>query len=131
MRFGDPARLRYKSGITNPPACRRSPEGTLEMSQSPILVTGAAGFIGFALAQRLLQSGHLVIGVDSLNNYYDPKLKEARLAILEKLRNFALYKIDLADRVAVENLFRGNAFHSVVHLAAQAGVRYSIENPHA
>jgi len=101
------------------------------MSQDPVLITGAAGFIGFALARRLLQRGRAVVGVDSVNDYYDPALKKARLSVLSQFGNFAFHKIDLADRKRVESVFRDGAFGPVVHLAAQAGVRYSLENPHA
>jgi UDP-glucuronate 4-epimerase len=101
------------------------------MSQQPILVTGAAGFIGFALARRLLEEGRAVVGVDSINDYYDPTLKEARLAVLRQFPHFAFHKLDLAEREAVEALFSRGDFGPVVHLAAQAGVRYSLENPHA
>jgi UDP-glucuronate 4-epimerase len=101
------------------------------MSQNPVLVTGAAGFIGFALARRLLEAGRSVVGVDSVNNYYDPALKEARLAVLRQFPQFRFHKLDLADRKAVETLFSDGNFGPVVHLAAQAGVRYSLENPHA
>jgi UDP-glucuronate 4-epimerase len=97
----------------------------------PILVTGAAGFIGFCFARRLLESGRAVTGVDSLNHYYDPALKEARLKELEQHRGFTFHRLDLADRAATQNLFAGGRFHCVVHLAAPAGVRYSLENPHA
>ena len=98
---------------------------------SPVLVTGVAGFIGFSLARRLLENGRTVIGVDSLDRYYDPALKEARVAVLRQHRNFSFHQLDLADRPAAESLFRGGGFEPVVHLAAQAGVRHSIENPHA
>ncbi len=101
------------------------------MSQDAILVTGAAGFIGFCLARRLLQNGRAVVGVDSVNSYYDPALKEARLAVLRQFRNFTFHRLDLADRSRTEALFRADNFGPVVHLAAQAGVRYSLENPHA
>lgn len=101
------------------------------MSQHPVLVTGAAGFIGFALARRLLESGRAVIGVDSINDYYDPALKEARLAVLRQFPQFRFHKLDLADRQAVETIFADGAFGPVVHLAAQAGVRYSLDHPHA
>jgi UDP-glucuronate 4-epimerase len=101
------------------------------MSQQPVLVTGAAGFIGFALARRLLEEGRAVVGVDSINDYYDPSLKEARLAVLRQFPHFAFHRLDLAEREAVEALFRRGDFGPVVHLAAQAGVRYSLENPHA
>lgn len=97
----------------------------------PVLVTGAAGFIGFSLARRLLQSGRAVVGVDSLNAYYDPALKQARLAQLEALPGFAFHRLDLADRGATADFFAAGSFGPVVHLAAQAGVRYSLENPHA
>jgi UDP-glucuronate 4-epimerase len=101
------------------------------MSQDPILVTGAAGFIGFALARRLLEGGRAVVGVDSVNDYYDPALKEARLAVLRQFESFTFHKLDLAERKPVEGLFRDGDFGPVVHLAAQAGVRYSLQNPHA
>jgi UDP-glucuronate 4-epimerase len=101
------------------------------MSQNPVLVTGAAGFIGFALARRLLESGRAVVGVDSINDYYDPALKEARLAVLRQFNDFAFHKLDLADRSSAEKLFRDAQFGPVVHLAAQAGVRYSIDHPYA
>jgi len=101
------------------------------MAQDPVLVTGAAGFIGFALARRILEGGRAVVGVDNVNSYYDPALKEARLAVLRQFTNFTFHHIDLVDRKAVEGIFRGGDFGPVVHLAAQAGVRYSLENPHA
>jgi UDP-glucuronate 4-epimerase len=116
-----------------------------------ILLTGAAGFIGFHVARRLLERGDEVVGVDNFSSYYDPKLKEARVAILEKLGPklhrgeeslaerqrlhnrpvFTLVRADLADRHAIEQLFTGARYDAVVNLAAQAGVRYSLENPHA
>jgi len=96
-----------------------------------ILVTGAAGFIGFTTAKQLLERGETVVGLDNFNEYYDVSLKEARAAILDKFDNFSMKRIDLADRDAMENLFSDVKFDKVVHLAAQAGVRYSIENPHA
>jgi UDP-glucuronate 4-epimerase len=101
------------------------------MSQDAVLITGAAGFIGFALARRLLEAGRAVIGVDSINDYYDPALKKARLAVLGEFDKFAFHKIDLAERAAVERIFGEVEFGPVVHLAAQAGVRYSLENPYA
>ena len=101
------------------------------MSDQAILVTGAAGFIGFHVAQRLLQMGRRVVGLDNLNSYYDPRLKAARLDILGKDPRFHFEKRDLADRAAIEALFAQYRFPVVVHLAAQAGVRYSLENPHA
>src|SRR5215469_7186321 len=101
------------------------------MPDKKFLVTGAAGFIGFHLAQQLLAEGREVIGVDSINSYYDPKLKEARLDILRNHRGFSFEKLDLADRPASKSLFARHRFPTVVNLAAQAGVRYSLENPHA
>ena len=96
-----------------------------------ILVTGAAGFIGSRASQVLLDRGDEVIGLDNLNDYYDVTLKEARLARLETQSGFSFAKIDLADRPAMEALFADNKIERVIHLAAQAGVRYSIENPHS
>jgi UDP-glucuronate 4-epimerase len=101
------------------------------MAQQPVLVTGAAGFIGFALARRLLEGGRAVVGIDNVNAYYDPALKEARLAVLRQFENFTFHRVDLADRKAVETIFAAGDFGPVVHLAAQAGVRYSLQNPHA
>lgn len=95
-----------------------------------ILVTGAAGFIGFHVAQRLLARGDEVVGLDNLNAYYDPRLKQARLRMLEEHKNFSFVKADLADRNAIEAVFAKEKVQRVVHLAAQAGVRYSIEHPH-
>jgi UDP-glucuronate 4-epimerase len=95
-----------------------------------LLVTGAAGFIGFHCAQRLLERGDEVIGLDNLNAYYDPTLKSARLETLTRHPAFRFVKADVADREAMERLFREYKFQRVVHLAAQAGVRYSIINPH-
>src|SRR5712671_2431616 len=97
-----------------------------------VLVTGAAGFIGFHLAQRFLDRGDTVVGVDNMNAYYDVSLKEARLARLREKGDFEFARIDLADRKAMEDVFaRGGRFDAIVNLAAQAGVRYSLENPHA
>jgi len=101
------------------------------MSQNAVLVTGAAGFIGFHVAQRLLSNGRGVVGLDVLNNYYDPKLKEARLEILKRHPNFTFVKLDLTDRAAIKSHFAQHRFPAVIHLAAQAGVRYSLEHPHA
>ncbi len=93
------------------------------------LVTGAAGFIGFHLSQRLLSAGHQVIGIDNLNDYYDVNLKLARLNLIQS-PNFTFIQCDLADRLAIGRLFEQHDFQRVIHLGAQAGVRYSIENPH-
>jgi UDP-glucuronate 4-epimerase len=98
---------------------------------NPVLVTGAAGFIGFYVARRLLQEGRAVVGIDNLNAYYDPKLKQARLAELGKLSGFRFVKLDLADRAGMASLFAEHRFPHVVHLAAQAGVRYSLTDPNA
>ncbi len=95
------------------------------------LVTGAAGFIGYHTAKALLDRGDEVIGLDNLNSYYDVKLKEARLRRLEGRNGFKFHKLDLADRSGVESLFVEERPARVIHLAAQAGVRYSLENPHA
>lgn len=96
-----------------------------------ILVTGAAGFIGFHLAQRLLERGDQVVGLDNLNDYYDVSLKQARLGRLEGRSGFTFVRGDLADREAMARLFAEQGFDKVVNLAAQAGVRYSLVNPHA
>jgi UDP-glucuronate 4-epimerase len=94
-----------------------------------LLLTGAAGFIGFHTAQILLARGDEVVGLDNLNDYYDVTLKQARLAILQKFPNFRFVKMDVADRPGVAGLFTQEKFQRVIHLAAQAGVRYSIQNP--
>jgi len=96
-----------------------------------ILVTGAAGFIGYHLCERLLQRGDAVVGLDNLNDYYDPKLKEARLARLTKQKGFRFVRADLGDRTGVEKIWKEIRPEVVVHLAAQAGVRYSLTHPHA
>jgi len=95
------------------------------------LVTGVAGFIGFHLSQKLLMMGEKVLGVDNLNDYYDVNLKQARLAQLENHNNFQFYKLDLCDRTSMSELFAHNSPSKVIHLAAQAGVRYSLSNPYA
>ena len=96
-----------------------------------ILVTGAAGFIGFHTSRQLLERGDTVVGLDNFNDYYDVNLKEARAAILDDYEDFSMVRIDLADRAAMDALFAKEKFDKVIHLAAQAGVRYSIENPHS
>ena len=96
-----------------------------------VLVTGAAGFIGMHVCQRLLARGDEVVGIDNLNDYYDIALKEARLAQLQGLPGFRFQRLDLADRAGMAALFAGERPQRVVHLAAQAGVRYSLQNPHA
>jgi UDP-glucuronate 4-epimerase len=96
-----------------------------------LLITGVAGFIGSSLATRLLERGDVIHGIDNLNDYYDVSLKRARLAKLERHEKFEFQKIDIADRRGMERLFSNNKFDAVMHLAAQAGVRYSIDNPHA
>jgi len=101
------------------------------MATEPILVTGAAGFIGFHVARRLLVDGHAVVGLDNMSAYYDVALKEARRRELAKSKNFTFAQIDLADRDAVKALFDRHRFPYVVNLAAQAGVRYSLIDPHA
>ena len=96
-----------------------------------VLVTGAAGFIGFHLTEKLSGRGYRVTGIDNLNDYYDVSLKTSRLAILKSLPNFTFKQVDLADARAINELFSKNTFDAVVNLAAQAGVRYSLINPHA
>ncbi|MET4390465.1 UDP-glucuronate 4-epimerase [Bradyrhizobium sp. F1.4.3] len=99
------------------------------MTDQAILVTGAAGFIGFHVARQLLAEGRPVVGLDSLNSYYDPALKQARLELLRTDRSFSFVQADLSDRETTAALFARYRFGGVVHLAAQAGVRYSIEQP--
>jgi UDP-glucuronate 4-epimerase len=101
------------------------------MPNEAILVTGAAGFIGFHVAQRLLAAGREVIGLDVVNDYYDVRLKEARLEMLKPLPGFSFIRMNLVDRAAMKSLFAERRFPLVIHLAAQAGVRHSVEHPHA
>ena len=96
-----------------------------------ILVTGAAGFIGSSLSHKLLARGDVIVGIDNLNDYYDPSLKEARLARLQQHDNFRFQHLDICDRTGMDALFNGERFDAVMHLAAQAGVRYSLTNPRA
>ena len=96
-----------------------------------VLVTGAAGFIGASTALRLLARGDQVVGLDNLNDYYAVSLKEGRLQRLRPLAGFSFVKLDIADRAGIEKLFADERFDRVIHLAAQAGVRYSLQNPHA
>ena len=97
----------------------------------PILVTGAAGFIGFHTTKRLLERGEEVVGVDDFNDYYDQSLKEDRARLLESESSFRMIRMKCEDRDGIESLFRDIRFDRVIHLAAQAGVRYSLENPSA
>ncbi|QTA89900.1 NAD-dependent epimerase [Desulfonema magnum] len=101
------------------------------MNFKSVLVTGAAGFIGFHLSKRLLEADCHVTGIDNLNDYYDVSLKQARLEKLNSSSGFSFFKADLSDRAALEKIFKDTPFDVVVNLAAQAGVRYSLENPHA
>jgi len=103
----------------------------MKFKYTNVLVTGAAGFIGYHLSKRLLENGCHVAGLDNLNPYYDVQLKKDRLERLTSFENFSFYKMDLADKKALEEIFESTQFDVVVNLAAQAGVRYSLENPHA
>ena len=115
------------SNMCSPPAMK--PMGACR-SHMKILVTGAAGFIGFFVSQGLLARGDEVVGLDNLNDYYDPRLKLSRLKLLQDHAKFRFVKLDLGDRKGIEGLFAAQGFDRVIHLAAQAGVRNSIENPH-
>ena len=110
-------------------AAAPNPRPENAMSGQAILITGAAGFIGFHVARQLLAEGRHVVGLDNLNNYYDPALKHARLNVLREQARFDFVHADLADRSSIASLFANNRFARVVHLAAQAGVRYSIDHP--
>jgi len=103
----------------------------MDINAERVLITGAAGFIGFHLCLRLLKDGFAVTGIDNMNSYYDVSLKEARLAQLLSHGNFAFAKTDIAGKEDLEKIFENKKFDVVVNLAAQAGVRYSLENPHA
>ena len=106
-------------------------ETDLTLRSKKVLVTGAAGFIGYFLSKRLLEMQCTVVGIDNVNDYYDVSLKRARLALLQNEPGFTFYEIDLADKAALDELFAEKQFDIVVNLAAQAGVRYSITNPDA
>lgn len=93
------------------------------------LITGCAGFIGWKVSQKLLQMGHMVVGIDNMNDYYDVKLKEYRLKTLRDFENFEFHKADIEDIKALKDIFKGNSFDGVINEAARAGVRYSMENP--
>ena len=96
-----------------------------------VLVTGAAGFIGFHCAKRLCEAGETVVGIDNVNSYYDPALKEARCAVLKAMKDFVFYKLDICDYEGLGKIFCRHCFDRICHLAAQAGVRYSITDPFA
>ena len=101
----------------------------MSIEKNKIIVTGSAGFIGSALCMKLLDRGDIVLGVDNHNNYYDPKIKDARLKRLTKYSNYKHYKVDLTDQESLSSIFNDHKINKVVNLAAQAGVRYSMENP--
>jgi UDP-glucuronate 4-epimerase len=103
----------------------------MKLEYQKVFVTGVAGFIGFHLARRLLKDGYQVVGADNINPYYEVALKEARLEELKNESDFSFVKLDLSDRKQLEDIFGGIGFDVVVNMAAQAGVRYSIENPYA
>jgi UDP-glucuronate 4-epimerase len=103
----------------------------MKLEFNNVLVTGAAGFIGYHLSKRLLEDGCKVTGIDNLNSYYDVGLKKARLEQLEAFKNFSFFKEDISNKDVMEKIFANTKFDVVVNLAAQAGVRYSLENPHA
>lgn len=100
------------------------------MQNNRILITGSAGFIGFHLAKELLSRGFIIIGIDNFNNYYDTSLKENRNKLLEEYNNYKIYRGDISDRDFLKKVFKDEKFDFVINLAAQAGVRYSIDNPH-
>ena len=124
----DPIAITVRADLPCPPSL---PPNSTEVVMSRILVTGAAGFIGMFVAQKLLARGDQVLGIDNLNDYYDPALKEARLQLLSGTPGFAFTKLNVADRNGVAEFFERERPEMVVHLAAQAGVRYSLENPAA
>ena len=99
------------------------------MMMKKILITGVAGFIGYHLAEKLLNNNYYIIGIDNLNDYYDPNLKKARLDNLNELSNFEFHKIDFIHNKELQPIFENNKIGQVIHLGAQAGVRYSISNP--
>lgn len=103
----------------------------MDLAKQKILITGAAGFIGYHLSMRLLQDGYHIIGIDNLSDYYDVQLKKDRLTKLKKFTNFEFELRDIANRQEMQDLFTGNKFDKVVNLAAQVGVRYSLKNPYA
>ena len=95
-----------------------------------ILLTGAAGFVGFHLAKKLLSNPkNIIVGIDNINNYYSPKYKKSRLKILKKFKNFKFYKVDISNSLLIEKIFKKYRFHTVINLAAQAGVRHSQKKP--
>lgn len=130
--MASPVRRRWQPGARSvKPLAAGAAETVEARGGMTVLVTGAAGFIGFHTVQRLLARGDSVVGLDNFNTYYDPALKRARLAMMEGQPRFRFVETDLADREAVARLFADENFGRVVHLAAQAGVRYSIDHPHA